>query len=233
MVSTRSSSGITPRPPKSYDAGSDIVPTKNPRRAATKSPRSTAPAGGHSHKPTPLTLLWLAVSLPLVAWDTGYVLGRPHTMPGGSLHWPLWVPYELYGRVDHVYGSKAWDAGLGFTGAQGMMNLVETVLYAVYWGLWWRNKDGRGAVGGRAGGLAVTVGFAASVMTFSKTVLYWLNEYYSGFDNIGHNSLSSLVWLWIIPNGLWLVFPCYMIYALGGEIVDALAGVSGPAVKDE
>ncbi|KAJ9129900.1 hypothetical protein NKR19_g10143 [Coniochaeta hoffmannii] len=70
-------------------------------------------------------------------------------------------------------------------------------------------------------------------MTFSKTVLYWLNEYYSGFDNIGHNSLASLVWLWIIPNGLWLVFPCYMIYSLGSEIVDALSAASGPAVKAE
>jgi hypothetical protein len=93
-------------------------------------------------------------------------------MPGGSLHWPLWVPYELYGRVDHVYGFKAWNAGLGFTGAQGMMNLVESALYAIYWGLWYRNKDAAGEVSGRAGGLAVAVGFAASVMTFSKTVLY-------------------------------------------------------------
>jgi len=27
-----------------------------------------------------------------------------------------------------------------------------------------------------------------------------LNEYFSAFDNIGHNSLSSLFWLWIIPK---------------------------------
>jgi hypothetical protein len=108
-----------------------------------------------------------------VAWDTGYVLLRPYTMPGGSLHWPLWVPYELYGRVDHVYGFKAWNAGMGFTAAQGSLNLVETALYAVYWGLWWANKKGPGGrVAGRKAGLAVAVGFAASVMTFSKTVLY-------------------------------------------------------------
>lgn len=34
-------------------------------------------------------------------------------------------------------------------------------------------------------------------------------------------------------SGLWLIFPCYMIYALGGEIIDALAGVSRPAIKAE
>lgn len=180
MVSTRSSSGITPRPPKSYDAGSDLViplpSTRSRRTAATPVPSSTSsprsPSSGWSHKPSRPTLLWLAVSLPLVAWDTAYVLLRPHTMPGGWLHAPLWTPYELYGRVDHVYGFKAWDAGVGFTAAQGTLNLVETALYAVYWALWYRNRDGGGRVGGREGALAVAVGFAASVMTFSKTVLY-------------------------------------------------------------
>lgn len=189
MVSTRSSSGITPRPPKSYDADLVIPLPSKPRRAATPSSRPSSRAaasegggaGGWSHRPSRLTLLWLAVSLPLVAWDTGYVLGRPHTMPGGSLHWPLWVPYELYGRVDHVYGFKAWNARMGFTAAQGTLNVVESLLYAVYWGLWWRNKKGDGRVDGRAGALAVLVGFAASVMTLSKTVLY------CEFDLIQHN----------------------------------------------
>ncbi|KAJ9129405.1 hypothetical protein NKR19_g10386, partial [Coniochaeta hoffmannii] len=141
MVSTRSASGITPRPPRTYDSGELVIPlpSKSSRRSATPTPPSSSSStskprrtatksgsGGWSHRPSPLTLLWLAVSLPLVAWDTAYVLLRPHTMPGGSLHWPLWVPYELYGRVDHVYGFKAWDSGMGFTAAQGMLNLVET-----------------------------------------------------------------------------------------------------------
>jgi hypothetical protein len=26
------------------------------------------------------------------------------------------------------------------------------------------------------------------------------NEYYSGFDNIGHNDVLSLIFLWIIPK---------------------------------
>lgn len=230
MVSTRSSTGLTPRPPKSRDAaaGSDLViplPTRS-RRSATPSaaPAARAPPAGWAHRPSPLALLWLAVSLPLVAWDTGYVLGRPATMPGGWAHWPLWVPYELYGQVDHVYGFEAWNAGLGFTGAQGMMNLIETGLYLWYWGVWYRNKGVDGRVAGRRGGLAVVLGLSASVMTLSKTMLYceytWgrmrrearkdresqkltetgLNEYYSGFDSIGHNSLSSLIVLWIIPK---------------------------------
>lgn len=35
------------------------------------------------HAPDRATLLWFAISLPLVIWDSIYVLGRPHTMEGG------------------------------------------------------------------------------------------------------------------------------------------------------
>lgn len=142
-----------------------------------------------SHTPSNLTLLWLAISLPLVIWDTGYVLLRPHSMPGGKYHWPLWVPYELYGRTDYVYGWKAWNEHNGFTAAQGWMNVVETLGYLFYAYIVFTEgkqsiKQGRGAptdggklsesrtVRGQAAGLAVLVGYSASIMTISKTVLY-------------------------------------------------------------
>lgn len=48
---------------------------------------------------------------------------------------------------------------------------------------------------------AIVVGFAAIVMTLSKTVLYWAQEYYCGFCAVGHNSMKDLILLWIIPNG--------------------------------
>jgi hypothetical protein len=120
----------------------------------------------------------MAVSLPLVAWDTGYMLMRPHTMPGGSLHWPLWVPYALYGEVDHMYGFKQWNLRNPFAAAQSLMNLVETLLYLGYLGMWYwygqpvAARGGRKAVGGRLGAWAVLLGFGAAVMTVSKTVLY-------------------------------------------------------------
>lgn len=160
-------------------------------------------------------------------------------MPGGWAHSPIWTPYALYGTVDHVYGFKAWERHEGFAGAQGMLNLVETVCYCVYLGMIFQlgetmgSREGgtRRVLRGRAGAIAVLVCFAAAVMTLSKTVLYWLNEYYSGFDNIGHNDLQTLILMWIIPNGAWLVAPTYMIFRLGSEIIDAMAGM--PAVKRE
>ena len=51
-----------------------------------------------------------------------------------------------------------------------------------------------------------------------------LNEYFSDFANIGHNSAFNLFWLWVLPNGLWLVFPVYMIYVLGKEVVESMGG---------
>lgn len=124
----------------------------------------------------------MAVSLPLVIWDTLYVLLRPLTMEGGSLYWPLWVPYRLYGQIDHVYGWVAYNARDGFTAAQGSLNAIETAMYLFYLyevsransaagagtSLW----DGSKVLTGRAGAKAVLVGFSAAVMTFSKTVLY-------------------------------------------------------------
>lgn len=176
MVSTRSSSAALPRSPKS-ESSPPPVPAKTPRKSVGR-PRTAAAPRGWSHAPGALTLLWLGVSLPLVAWDTGYVLLRPRSMPGGSLHWPLWVPYALYGEVDHMYGLKQWTAGNGFTSAQGFINLIETAMYLAYLWLWYAHALPAAGAGvkrvltGRTGGLAVLIGFSAAVMTVSKTVLY-------------------------------------------------------------
>jgi len=43
-----------------------------------------------------------------------------------------------------------------------------------------------------------------------------------GFDNIGHNDWATLFFMWIIPNGVWLIFPAYMQYVFGQEILQGL-----------
>jgi hypothetical protein len=47
-------------------------------------------------------------------------------------------------------------------------------------------------------------------------------EYYGEYSNIGHNALTQLIFLWIIPNGAWLIGPTYMIWDLGSDIVAGL-----------
>ena len=120
-------------------------------------------------------------------------------MPGGALHVPVFGPYALYGRVDHIYGAEAWAARNGFTAAQASLNVVESVGYVGYLFVVWRfGGGGRGGeedggkgkgmlgmerergmwdrgrmrLGGGWGGVGCLVGFALSVMTVSKTVLY-------------------------------------------------------------
>ncbi|KAI0128955.1 hypothetical protein BJ170DRAFT_354829 [Xylariales sp. AK1849] len=212
-----------------------MVTTRSGAKAASSAPNLWV------HAPDRATLLWFAISLPLVVWDSIYVLFRPHTMAGGSMHWPFYVPYKLYAEVDYVYGWKALETRNGFTAAQGSLNVVETAMYLAYLYIYFaQGKPAGGAVGekrvlsGRPAAWAVLVAFSAAVMTLSKTVLYWANEYFSGFDNIGHNSFNDLITLWIIPNGAWLVFPTYMLYVMGGEIIEGLTTAStGASIKSE
>ncbi|KAI4845828.1 hypothetical protein E4T44_05411 [Aureobasidium sp. EXF-8845] len=204
-----------------------------------------------SHTPSLLTLTWLAISLPLVMWDTGYVFLRPHSMPGGKYQKPLWVPYELYGQVDHVYGWPAYESGNGFTGAQSAVNVVECVgyfyyLYLVYAYGRTENVQGTGApdqekvgklaqsrtVYGMHGAKAVVLLYGVALMTLSKTVLYslaGLNEVCSGFANIGHNDPFSIFFLWALPNGAWIALPTYLVYVSVKEILEGLqVAVSSP-----
>ncbi|KAE9368776.1 hypothetical protein N431DRAFT_470463 [Stipitochalara longipes BDJ] len=198
------------------------------------------------HTPTNLTLAWLLISIPLVIWDIGFVLLRPLSMTGGSLHWPLWLPYELYMQADYMYSWQAIEEKNGFTAAQGAMNVIETSLYIYYLYLVYsqglRLKATRGGtkrgllahthVAGQSGALAVVIGFATAVMTFSKTLLYGLNEVFSGWKNVGHNEWINLIFLWIIPNGAWLVSSAFMIIEFGHEILQRLSLAAGAPVSE-
>lgn len=123
--------------------------------------------------------------------DSLYILLRPHTMAGGFLQWPLWKPYEIYAAIDHVYGQPGWDQKDGFGGGQGAVNAIEVVLYGLYMMIVYNHgvkaaggsglQIGSGVKGWASGGVrvrgskgnvALIIGFTASVMTLSKTVLY-------------------------------------------------------------
>ncbi|KAK2877052.1 hypothetical protein FQN49_001459 [Arthroderma sp. PD_2] len=213
MVGTRQHPEDFP-PPALSGSASPKGPNTQQQAATRRQPNQWA------HFPSRLVQIWLMISVPVVMWDTGYVLLRPHSMPGGVYH-QFWSPYALYGTVDYIYGWPAFNSRNGFTAAQATMNIVETVLYAYYFFIVWTqakpvavarksSKASKEAVGwsvmqktsvtGTAGAHALLAVFSACLMTLSKTALYWLNEVYSGFDNVGHNDLFSLIFLWIIPK---------------------------------
>ncbi|MCJ1424830.1 hypothetical protein MMC29_002718 [Sticta canariensis] len=165
-------------------------------------------------------------------------------MPGGHLHSPVWQGYALYGSVDYVYGWPAFEANDGFTAAQSSLNVVETLGYLVYLWMVWKEGGRDGKEPGIKGRLeerveggwaaaAVLARFAFSVMTLSKTVLYGMNEFHSGCKNIGHNDASTIVFLWIVPNGAWIVLSAYKAYVFGSNILEghliASNSTAGPA----
>lgn len=72
-----------------------------------------------------------------------------------------------------------------------LMNIIETLLNLYY--LYLAHISDSAS--------APLVGFSAALMTLSKTVLYWAQEYYCNFCAVGHNSLGDLFLYWILPNG--------------------------------
>ncbi|KAG9198760.1 hypothetical protein G6514_009624 [Epicoccum nigrum] len=174
-------------------------------------------------------------------------------MAGGFLQWPIWKPYEIYASIDYVYGWPGWDGNDGFGGAQGALNAVETVLYGLYvmiiynhsvpaptgagldvsdegWVAW---LSGGRKVRGKQGNRALLIGFTAAVMTLSKTVLYYFNEYFSNFKSVKHNDWFTLFLFYGVMNGLWVIFPAYMTIVFGSDLVQALDVASGAADKKE
>ncbi|KAH9976688.1 hypothetical protein BGW80DRAFT_1546324 [Lactifluus volemus] len=124
---------------------------------------------------------WFVLTTPVIIWDAFYCLMRPRSMVGGDLHW-IWAPYALYQEVDYV----------------PFMNLIETALNLCYLYLAHVVKYPAASV----------VGFASVTMTLSKTMLYWIQEYYCNYSNA--------------VARLWLVVPTLVIIQLGKDITSSI-----------
>lgn len=160
-------------------------------------------------------------------FDKTSCLHRPRSMTGGDLHW-LWKPYALYQEIDHVcwlyrstrctttyllhsctalrhmrimWASRTHKVCMHYAPNSGphwrcsclhsaFMNVVENCFNLMY--LWLAHVSGSPA--------APLVGFAGACMTFSKTMLYWLQEYYCGGCSVWHNDWQTLISTWILPN---------------------------------
>ncbi|KAJ3507363.1 hypothetical protein NLJ89_g6345 [Agrocybe chaxingu] len=186
--------------------------------------------------------LWFVITVPIIFWDVGYCFMRPRSMEGGDLHW-IWRPYALYqkvsgvsqseaglmtdkprlskNKIDYVYGLPAFESGDGFTNAQSSLNVVETLLniayvYLAHVARW---------------PPATVIGFGSALMTLSKTILYWAQEYFCGFCAIGHNNTRDIFILWILPNGLWIIIPTLIVWRLGKDLVDTINFAERQATK--
>ncbi|KAF8198350.1 hypothetical protein K438DRAFT_1824243 [Mycena galopus ATCC 62051] len=164
--------------------------------------------------------LWFLLTAPIIAWDVGYCFMRPRSMEGGDLHW-IWAPYSTYQKVDFVYGLPAFERGDGFPNAQSLMNIIETIMNLVY--LYTAHVT--------AWPTAPLIGFTAAALTLAKTVLYWAQEYYCNYCAVGHNSVKVLIQYWIIPGGIWIVVPSFIVWRLGKDLVADLNVAHTASVK--
>lgn len=76
---------------------------------------------------------------------------------------------------------------------------------------------------------AVVLLFVTLVLTSAKTVLYALNEYYSGWKHVKHNFEAPvrLIVLWVLPNSPWIFIPAIFGWIIGKEIVEAMCTAKG------
>ncbi|KAI9633344.1 tetrapyrrole methylase [Dioszegia hungarica] len=171
---------------------------------------------------------WFAFSTIIVLWvDAGYCFNRPRSMPGGDLAW-IWAPYNMvpYAAVDYIYGLPSLERGDGFPNAQALMNVFEAILNVEY--LYLRHYSSRnsklqpGQKEHNYHGHAPLVGFAATVMTCSKTLLYFWQDYFCGWCCTGHNSRWLFWTSFVAPNVTWIVVPAIVATALGRFMTEAL-----------
>lgn len=109
---------------------------------------------------------------------------------GGQLA-AFWPGYDLYETIDNVYSMKAWENKLGFPLAQATMNIVENVFNFTYLYLSHSSDENKRAA-------SPVVGLIGVTMTCSKTVLYFLCDYYCGFCESGHNSWSRWLFMYLV-----------------------------------
>jgi hypothetical protein len=56
-------------------------------------------------------------------------------------------------------------------------------------------------------------------MTLSKTALYVIIESISGFENVRHNDLYTLITMYVLPVGAWLLVPVLIAFAIASSFL--------------
>ncbi|KAL0481854.1 hypothetical protein AKO1_011298 [Acrasis kona] len=151
--------------------------------------------------------LWLILGNLIVFWDATFVLMRPHSMAGGLYEY-IWIPYQKYILHDKRYA----DMDEPFVVAQSVINLIELLLglYAVYLHSNIKTRP-----------LSLVVALIASVMTWSKTTLYFAIEYYGKMNYTGHNIASDFIFFFFIPSFVWVLVPMLVTRMTARKLIAA------------
>ena len=156
-------------------------------------------------------------------------------MEGGILYWPLYVPYKLYipsasrlmvvmekltlytgsGRTRTTTASQTHSLhliysklGYKFGSSDYGSSLVKKIRH---W--WWDTQSASWRFQRQ-----FCTGCRNTIAGAWHTRHCWQCRY----KEVGHNPLDRLIFLWIIPNGVWLVIPAIVIKRFGSEMMERL-----------
>ncbi|CAF4392077.1 unnamed protein product, partial [Rotaria sp. Silwood2] len=107
---------------------------------------------------------WAIIGSLICIWDATYIITRPRSMANGDL-FHIFFPYAKYITLDPLYGNLQ----NAFVIAQSWVNYVEiilTLLSVILYHIAERRN------------LGCLILLIASVMTCSKTVLYFIRDYF-------------------------------------------------------
>ncbi|XP_077870497.1 uncharacterized protein LOC144364063 [Saccoglossus kowalevskii] len=147
---------------------------------------------------------WFLSSAVIQAWDASFIFLRPHSLPGGKFH-TLWKPYSLYIDIDLRY--KDMDDSFGL--AQSLLNYGEVVLLLVALFMNYRNHA-----------CTLVTSFTVCTMTFWKTTLYFTMylPFIGDPSMIGTSDSFKQLFLFYLPNGVWLLVPALCLVYLGDKL---------------
>ena len=152
---------------------------------------------------------WAIIGSLVCIWDATYVLTRPRSMAKGDL-FHIFFPYAKYITLDPLYGNLK----NAFVIAQSCMNYVELTLtlFSVILYYIFRRRN-----------LSCLLLLICSVMTWSKTVVYFIHDH---FERALHPQelsveipISEYIFLFIIPSSLWILLPFATMWNIGRQII--------------
>ncbi|KZS91451.1 hypothetical protein SISNIDRAFT_413984 [Sistotremastrum niveocremeum HHB9708] len=158
-----------------------------------------------SLKPPPWITFWFLLTAPVIFWTASFSLLKSMLMQFEYLAW-VWRPYSHYQEIDKVGCPIPRNI-------MPLLNIVETSLALIYLRLVYL-KD----VPPRS---APVYGFSSAIMTFSKSSLFFSQQYFCNYCDIGHNGKKGIM-TWLFFNGLWLVFSGCITRVLGRQIIHSL-----------
>jgi uroporphyrin-III C-methyltransferase len=71
---------------------------------------------------------------------------------------------------------------------------------------------------------SVLLGFTVALMTWLKTMLYFMIEANCGFSNTWHNGAFDFWVLFVVTNGMWIVMPFAIVLTLGRTLLTKVNG---------